>query len=490
MHKITKLEGQFGDQMRYIKGTDRQQTTMLPEVIDDYIQENNTSRFIDAYVDQLDLVKMEFKYSETKVTGRKPYDPGDLLKLYIYGYLNKIRSSRQLESATYKNIEVMWLLHRLHPDFKTIADFRKDNSSAIKGVCREFIILCKKMDLFGRELIAIDGSKFKASNSNDRNYTKNKLTKLIKEIDKEIKTYLDELDKEDEKEKSVKEHTSKELKEKIDQLKKRKKKLQNLSAEVEQSADGQVSQTDPDSRMMRTNQGRDVCYNVQIVTDEKHKLIVCHEVGNEANDLHYLHKMSLEAKKILEVDHINATADAGYYERNNLKRCNDDHIRAFVPRPRHLHNEELGLYTYKDFTYDLDHDHFQCPAGQILTAKKAAIRRGLVETVYYNLPACRKCHRKSLCTKSKRYRSLRRWVDEPILEEMKQRMIDNPHIIKRRKEIVEHPFGIMKNWMGHQHFLTRGLNNTSTEISLLVLAYNLRRVFNIVNFKELMALVS
>ena len=277
--------------MRYIQGNDRNQTTLLPEVVDDYIKEDSAVRFIDAYIDNLDLVKLNFTYSETKETGRKPYNPADLLKLYIYGYLNRIRSSRQLEKATHRNIELIWLMRRLQPDFKTIADFRKDNTQSIREVCRDFTLLCRKLDLFDRELIAIDGSKFKASNSNRRNFTKNKLTRLIKKIDEEIDSYLDDLDEGDEREKDVKQPSVEELKKKIEQLRRRKGKYQKIKSRLNKSEETQISLTDPDSRMMQNHQGKDVSYNVQIVTDSKHKLIVTHSVTNECNDMQQLHTM-------------------------------------------------------------------------------------------------------------------------------------------------------------------------------------------------------
>jgi transposase len=473
--------------MRYVTGTDRSQTTLLPEVLDDYIQDENPVRFIDAYVDNLDLVELDFTYSETKETGRKPYNPADMLKLYIYGYLNKIRSSRQLERAAHRNIELMWLLRRLQPDFKTIADFRKDNTQSIRAVCREFILLCRKLKLFGCELIAIDGSKFKASNSNRRNFTKNKLTKLIKKIDDEIDSYLNDLDTGDQREKDVKKHSSEELKEKIEQLRKRKDKYHQLKKQLEQSEDQQISLTDPDSRMMHSQQGKDVSYNVQIVTDSKHKLIVTHAVTNECNDQKQLHVMSFQAKDVLAKETLDVVADAGYFERENIKKCHDDHITTYVPSPTRSHNKSLGLYTNDDFLYDAEQDTYQCPAGQTLTfrgyrkRKKSGIREKK-----YTTHACYTCPLKLKCTRSKTTRYIYRWEHEDIMEQLKQRLKEKSEMIHIRKALVEHPFGTIKHGMGFRQFLTRGMNNVSAEMSLSVLAYNLKRVLNIVNFKELM----
>ena len=475
--------------MRYIPGSNRNQITMLPEVLDDYIDENNPARFIDAYVDRLNLAEMNFTYAETKETGRKPYDPADLLKLYIYGYLHRIRTSRQLEKATHWNIELIWLIRRLHPDFKTIADFRKNNAKAIKAVCRDFILLCKKLNLFGCELIAIDGSKFKACNSNDRNFTRNKLANLIKKIDDDINSYLRNLDKNDEKEKDIKEPSAEELKNKIEQLGQRKDKYQKLQSHLDQSKEGQISLTDPDSRMMRSSQGKDVCYNVQIVTDNKYKLIVSHDVTNEMNDMDCLHKMSVQAKQVLEVETINAVADAGYFERENIKKCHEDHIETYLPRPERSNNKKIGLYTNKDFKYNSQTDTYQCPAGQILSFRGIRNKKGIIERVYAT-HSCYQCPQKPKCTRSKTTRIIHRWEHEHLIEQLDTRVKENPQIIKVRKEIVEHPFGTLKNWMGHNHFLTRGTSKVSTEMNLSVLAYNLRRVLNIVDFKELMASVS
>ena len=477
--------------MRYIQGTDRDQATLLPEAVDDYVTEENPVRFIDAYVDGLDLTEMNFTYSETKDTGRKPYNPADLLKLYIYGYLNKIRSSRQLEKATHRNIELIWLMRRLHPDFKTIADFRKDNTESIKQVCREFVLLCKRLDLFGSELIAIDGSKFSASNSNKRNFTKNKLRKLIEKVDEQIDAYLDRLDRVDETEKDVKEPSSSELKEKIDQLKKKKEKYHNLKTQLEQSDQTQISLTDPDSRMMKTSGGKDVAYNVQIAVDSKHKLIVTHEVTNDCTDEQLLHPMASDAKEVLGADTLDVLGDAGYWERQNIKKCQEDDICTYVPGPVKSHNKSLGLYTKDDFTYEPESDTYRCPAGEVLTHRGLRKRKksGLKEKTY-TTHACYSCSQKKRCTRSKTTRYIYRWVDEEVMELLKKRVQENKEKVELRKSLVEHPFGTIKHWMGHRYFLTRGMEKVSAEMSLSVLSYNLKRVLNIVDFKELLAAVS
>jgi transposase len=474
--------------MRYIQGTDRDQVTLLPEIMDDYVSDNNPVRFIEAFVDNLDMNELSFTYATTKHTGRKPYNPKALLKLYIYGYLNKTRSSRQLEKATHRNIELIWLMQKLHPDFKTIADFRKDNTKSLKKVCREFTLLCKKLDLFGGELIAIDGSKFSASNSNRRNYTRNKLEKLIKKIDEQVNEYLNQMDKSDQAEESVADISVDELNQKIEQLKERKEEYQELQAQIENSDSTQISLTDADSKMMHTHQGKDVSFNVQIVTDSKHKLIPAHDVTNDCNDQKQLHPMASEAKEILEVDEIDAVADTGYFDRENLKKCHDNGITTYVPHPE---KSNYGLYTRNDFQYNTDEDTYLCPAGQALTFRglKKIEKTGITEKKY-TTHACYTCKQKQKCTKSKTTRYIYRWVHEEIIEQMTERLEENKEMIEKRKALVEHPFGTIKHWMNHGYFLTRGLENVRGEMSISVLVYNLKRVLNIVDFKELMAAVA
>ncbi len=474
--------------MRYIQGTDRNQTTLLPEVIDDYIQDSNPVRFIDAYINSLDLKNLGFTHAETKETGRKPYNPADLLKLYVYGYLNKLRSSRDLEKAAYRNIELIWLICRLNPDFKTIADFRKDNAKALKLVCRDFSLTCKKLNLFGAELVAIDGSKISACNSNSRCFTTNKLKKLNKGIDDKIDSYLNDLDAEDEKEKVFNAPSVEELKEKIAQLRKRRGKYQNLQSKMQQSGESQIALTDPDSRLMQTSKGKDVAYNVQIVTDEKYKLIVTHEVTNIGADQGQLHNIALQAKELLEVDKLKAIADAGYWSRDSIKKCDDDSIETYVPHPTRSSNKKKGMYTKEDFQYNPDNDTYQCPAGQTMTFRGTRIASGKTEKKYMT-DACYTCAIKSKCTTAKRKRYINRWIHESVMEELDKRVESSPEKMRLRKTLVEHPFGTIKHWMGHHHFLTRGIDKVSAEMSLSVLAYNMKRVLNIVDFKELMVAI-
>jgi len=473
--------------MSFIRGNDRQQSVLFPEVLDDYIRADNPVRFIDAYVDSLDMAELGFTHARASETGRPPYDPADLSRLYIYGYMNKIRSSRQLESATYRNVEILWLLGKLHPDFKTIADFRKDNGEALKKLCREFTLLCKKLDLFGRELVAIDGSKFSAVNHNSRAYTREKLQQMVEGIDEKIRAYFARLEGEDEREdKTATVTTPGELKDHIARLETHKADLKRLKEVLEDTEQSQICLTDPDSRLMRTaGGGRDVCYNVQIVVDEKHKLIVEHDVTNDTNDLNQLAGMAIKAQETLGVERLEVTADAGYYKETEIKHCEDQQISCYVLEPEKSHNQRIGLYTDKDFRYDPEHDCYVCPANHQLTYRSQGIK-GRKETMVYEGVVCKTCALRSRCTRS-RYNNRRiyRWIDERVIEQMRRRMVEHPEKVKKRKELAEHPFGTIKRSMNQGYFLTRGKAKVAVEVSLSVLAYNIRRVLNILGVAEL-----
>jgi len=476
--------------MRYIQGTDRHQTTLLPEQVDDYIADNNPVRFIDAFVDSLDLQKLSFKYSDTKDVGRMPYNPGDLLKLYIYGYPNRIRSSRRLEKATHQNIEVIWLLRKLHPDFKTIADFRRDNLQPIKQVCREFTLLCKKLDLFGCELIAIDGSKFSASNSSSRNYTKKKLQRLIQKIDEQIDAYLHDLDLGDQSEQNVRAPSAEELSKKIELIREKRDTYQGLQEKLEEAEATQVSLTDPDSRMMKTSSGFDVAYNVQIATDSKNKLIVDYEVTNDECDQKLLSVMAIKAKEMLGVESVSAVADGGYWERTNIKTCHEEKIDVYLSRrPVKSNNKSKGLFTKDDFRFDPDADCYICPAGQSLSLNGTRVSNGFEEKIY-TASGCSRCSLKFKCSRNTKSRRIFRWVHEDIMEQLDRRNQNRKEIVRLRKALVEHPFGSLKHWMNHGFFLMRGKPKVSAEMALSVLSYNLKRALKIKDFKELMAAVT
>jgi transposase len=466
--------------MDHIQGTDRDQLTLFPEALDDYIAQDNPVRFIDAFVDSLDLQSLGFAHALPPETGRPPYHPGTLLKLYVYGYLNRIRSSRLLEKEAGRNLELVWLLGKLTPDFKTIADFRKDNRKAIRQVCRAFVLLCRDLNLFGGELVAIDGSKFKASNNRSRNLTQRQLKRQLKDLDLKIDTYLRDLDDSDACEPDTPKLTTQELREKIDALKARRGQLLDLSQQMEDAGLTQISLTDPDSRSMPAGGGQvtDVSYNVQIVVDGKHKLIVDHDVTNEPTDRNLLHPMALRAQEVLGVDHLDVVADMGYANGQQVKACLEAGITPYLPQANTSANSALGLFGKQDFHYDPTQDGYLCPAGEVLTYHFETQESGRHYRVY-STSACGSCPLKPRCTRSRGNRRITRWVDEAILEDMAERVRAHPEKIKLRKCLVEHPFGTIKRHWNQGFFLTRGLSKVRAEIDLTVLAYNIQRVVKI-----------
>lgn len=474
--------------MSFIKGSPRCDVLLFPEAIDDYVSDHNPVRFIEAFVDNLDLHQLGFCRTTPAHTGRPAYSPADLLKLYIYGYINRLRSSRLLERDCSRNLELIWLMRKLAPDFKTIADFRKDNADAIKKVCREFTLLCKRLDLFGGEFVAIDGSKFKAQNSKRRNFTREKLDKAIKEIDSKIKDYLSELDKADEQEADVKTPTAEQLKEKIEQLRNRRDKYEQIGNQLKESGESQISLTDPDSRSMKVGQGSDVCYNVQTVVDHKHKLIIEHEVTNDPTDHGQLSKMALRARQALGVEQLEVVADRGYYDGAEVKKCEQAGITVYVAKQQTSANRKLGLYTKEEFRYDPRKDCYECPAGKQLVYRSDNFELGR-HIRYYSTNECRTCEIKQQCTRNKRVRRISRWVDEEILERMSERVRANPEKMKKRKELAEHPFGTMKRGMNSGHYLMRGIKKVGAEMSLTILGYNIKRVINILGVRKMIEAV-
>ena len=477
--------------MNYIQGRDRHQTIQLPELLDDYITEENPVRFIDAFVEQLDLEKLEFQHSHLNSTGRPPYNPADLLRLYIYGYTNRVRSSRGLEKEAGRNLEVMWLIRKLKPDYKTIADFRKDNLEAIKGVWKQFLVLCKRMEMFGAELVAIDGSKFRAVNSKQRNFNEKKLERSIKYIEEKIDSYAKQLDEQDALESEQQSPTAVELKEKIEKLKERKHNYENLTEKLKASGQTQISLTDPDSRLMSMGKGADVCYNVQSVVDEKHKLIVVADVTNEVSDQAQLSKMAKEAKAVLGVEKIEALADTGYYDGSEVKECEKAGISCYIPKANTSANTKLGLFGKEKFIYQEEKDSYLCPAGEELTYRYETMEQGR-QIRYYTTSAgtCRNCPLRAQCTRNKKNRRITRWVDESILEQMQKRMEADPEKYKKRKCIVEHPFGTIKRWMDQSYFLMRGIEKVRAEICLTAMAYNIKRLITILGVKRMVEAVS
>lgn len=470
--------------MDYIEGIDRKQTILLPEAVDDYISAENPVRFIEVFVGGLDLGKLGFRHSNLRDTGRPPYNPGDLLKLYIYGYLNRERSSRGLEREAGRNVELMWLLRKLKPDFKTIADFRKDNKSAIRGVCREFTMLCKQMDLFGGEIVAIDGSMFRAVNSRKRNFNEKKFKKSIKDIEDKIDKYLDELDKNDKQEEGVRIPSKEDIKAAIEELKERKGKYKDLLKGMKERGDRQVSLTDPDSRLMKKSRGAEVGYNVQTVVDDKHKLILEHEVTNEGHDSHQLSKMANMAKKTLGVERLEVLADKGYYDSWEIKECEDNGIEVYVEEKRSK-SEGKNIYRWSEFRYDSDQDIYICPAQKEMRCTGSRRERNNRFTKVYSGRGCKRCELRGRCTGDMRGRRIYRWEHEGTLDRVRHRVKMNRDKMKTRQMLSEHPFGTIKRAMNQGYMLMRRLENVRGEFSLTVLAYNIRRVMNIIGVKDL-----
>jgi len=467
--------------MHHMQGSDREQLTLFPEALDDYIAEDNPVRFLDAFVDTLNLALMGFGHAVLQETGRPPYHPADLLKLYVYGYLNRNRSSRQLEKEAGRNLELMWLLKRLTPDFKTIADFRRDNRQAVRQVCRQFTFFCRQLDLFGGEIIAIDGSKFKAQNSKGRNFTHKKLKRQIKELEKKIDEYLEELDQADEQEKDVPKPSAHELREKIEAMKRRRARLGAIQDELKESDQTQISLTDPDSRSMPVGGGEAtvVGYNVQLSVDSKHKLIVDHEVTTDVTDLGLLSHMAERAKRALGVAEMDVIADKGYYDGQEVKVCVEEGITPYIPKANTSANRKRGLFTKEDFRYDPDQDCYWCPADQSLTFRFQTTEQEREIRYYSNPAACRECGLKPQCTRNKRGRRITRWVDEHLLEAMQARVQAEPEKVGLRKQLAEHPFGTIKHSWNQGYFLMRGLEKVRAEMALTVMAYDLKRVIRI-----------
>jgi len=466
--------------MDYIEGTDRDQTVLFPESLEEYVSPENPVRVIDAFVESLDLGALGFRHAALNETGRPPYHPAVLLKLYVYGYLNRIRSSRMLEREAQRNVEVMWLTGRLAPDFKTIANFRRHNRTAIQQVCRAFTSFCRDLDLFRRDLVAIDGSKFKAVNSRQRNFTDRKLQRALQEIDRKIEAYLDELDANDAEEPEEPKLTAEQLKEKIRLLKERMKEYQGLQQHMDESGESQISLTDPDSRSMPIGGGRitDVGYNLQVAVDPKHKLIVVHQLTNAVSEKGLLSRMALRAKQALGVDRLEVLTDMGYYDGQQVKACLESGITPYIPKPNTSANTPLGLFGKEDFRYDPHNDCYHCPAGEQLSFRWQSTEEGR-QRRYYTTPACARCSLKPRCTRDPGGRRISRWTYEDLLDEMQRRVGASPEKMKLRKELAEHPFGTIKRAWNQGYFLTRGLENVRAEMSLTILAYNFKRVIKI-----------
>jgi transposase len=475
---------------RFVQGAVRGQATLLPECLDDWIDENNSVRAIDAFVDALELVELGFAGVDPAATGRPSYHPAILLKLYIYGYLNRVQSSRRLEREAGRNLEVLWLLGRLVPDHKTIADFRKDNGPAIRKVCARFIDLCREIGLLTKTSVAIDGSKFKAVNNRDKNFTVGKVERRRAQLDESVARYLSQLDTVDLQDPSeVMAMKTVRLQDKLVKLKAEMDKLAAIETLMLASPDNQISLTDPDSRSMATS-GRGsgvVGYNVQVAVDTEHHLIIAHEVTNSGTDRAQLANMGHQAKEVLGVDTLEAVADRGYYSGEEIKACDDAGIEVTLPKPMTSGAKSEGRFGKPDFVYLSDEDVYRCPAGEKLVYHMTSEQDGkLIRRYWTNV--CRSCPLKSKCTPGNE-RRIPRWEHEHVLEAAQKRLDGNPQAMRQRRETVEHPFGTLKMRMGATHFLMKRLPRVATEMALHVLAYNFTRVMNIIGVRPLMTTI-
>lgn len=474
--------------MGYIEGENREQIVLFPECMDNYVSEDNMVRFIDKYVSSLDLKVLGFERAVPNRLGAPSYDPRTLIVLYLYGYLNGIRSSRKLEREAHRNIELVWLLKKLRPDFKTIADFRKDNKQALKNLFAEFLIFCQKCKLLGNKFVAIDGSHFKAVNAQSKHYTKNKVDKRLKQIQELTNEYLDTLDKIDKVEDKTKNGpTTQELIKKLDDLKREETKLSKIKEDIHATGKDQMCTTDPDCCIMRQGLG----YNVQIAVDKEHSLIVAYNVTDAPVDINQLSNMAKKAKEALDVEELEVVADAGYYNHSEIKECSDNQITTYIPEPIKTGNAGTdNFFSKSNFNYDKENDCYICPCNKKLgfLRRKIDKRGGYVTS--YQCTDFINCPLKSKCTTSKSGRYINRWQHEDVIDEMKERMLKEKEKVKKRKAIVEHPFGTIKRTMNQGYFLMKGNDNVNTEFALTSLAYNIKRVINIFGMPKLITALS
>ena len=476
---------------RFVEGEDRRQGVLLPEFLDDWVSEENPVRAIDAFVEALDLAALGFEGVVPEVTGRPAYHPGLLLRIYVYGYINQVASSRRLEREAQRNVELMWLTGRLAPDFKTIADFRKDNGAAIRATCRRFIDLCRRLDLFTLAIAAIDGSKFKAVNTSDRNFTRAKLKRRIDQVEASIARYMAALETADRQEGELAEAKSAGLKEKITQLREQAAAFKALEPVVAAAPDEQLSLTDPDARAMATSRRGSgvVGYNVQFAVDAEHHLIVAHEVTNVGHDRGQLSTMAGQAKAAMGADALDVVADRGYFDGEEVLACEAMGVTPYVPKPLTSSAKAKGRFGKQDFVYEPESDGYRCPAGRLLPRRMTTVENGLTLHSYWDQASCRTCALKPTCTMGKE-RRIKRWEHEAAIDAMQERLDRTPEAMRLRRALVEHPFGTLKAWMGATHFKMRTLEKVRTEMSLHVLAYNLKRLLQTLGVRPLIVAIT
>lgn len=493
--------------MSYQRGKDRQEVQLLPACLDDYVAAESSVRFLDAYVESLDFVALGFTRSQPRATGRPPYHPADLLKLYLYGYLHRLRSSRRLEAEAGRNLEVLWLLRTVRPDFKTIANFRKDNHACFKGVLREFNLLCRKLGLFGAELVVIDGSKFRALNSPEGSLSVEQMQQIITQIDERIEDYLRQLESADREAEAAAAAVecsgdddnprqgepsgdSQELQQQIDKLRATLQQQRERIEQMQQSGSKRAYLHDRDARPMCDRQQGVVRpgYNVQIAVDGKHHLIVAQEVVQDGNDRGQLGDLAVAAKAVLEVASLQVVADRGYYAAQQLEICEQHGMDAFVPAPRTTSGRSTKdgrpLFGRERFVYDEQAGVYWCPGGHALKQRATCNNKGHLVQQYVNTAACRQCPLKAQCTDGK-HRQIGRLVNEAVVERTAARVAQQPQLLQQRKKIVEHVFGTLKQW-GYGVFSLCGLPKVRGEFSLSALAYNLKRVLTLVPLPMLM----
>lgn len=470
--------------MAHVSGASRYQATLFPETLDEVVSADHPVRVIDAFVDSLDLAQLGFSKAVSEATGRPPYAPGDLLKLYIYGYLNQVRSSRRLAREAGRNIEVLWLINRLSPSFKTLADFRKEHPAAVAGACRAFIRFCREQSLFGGELLAIDGSKIEAAASRKRVLTPKGVAKRMAAIDRKIAEYLAALDEADRQDAAREEIVDGDVAAALAALRAQREAVRRQAEELAAEGLTQRVEGEPEARLMRTaRHGHQVAYNAQCVVDARHKLIAAFELTNEANDQRLLHPMAVQGRDAVEAEEVTVVADTGYSSGEQAQLCAEDGITAAVPRPETV-NPKGGQYFTRDaFVYDAASDTWQCPAGETLTCRDVSQTE---RRKRYTTRACGGCALKPRCTGAAQ-RTIVRGFHEDAHEAMHRRAMDNPDWMAQRRCLAEHPFGTMKALMGHPRFLVRGLSKAGAEMALTVLGFNLKRVISILGVPALLA---
>jgi transposase len=467
--------------MAHVSGQSRYQTTLFPEVLDEVVGVDDPVRVIDAFVEGLDLGELGFSKVAAEEMGRPPYAPGDLLKLYVYGYLNRVRSSRRLEAETHRNVHVMWLINRLRPSFKTIADFRKDHAGAIVGVCRAFIRFCREQSLFGAELLAIDGSKIAAVASRKQVITPRRIAKMNAAIDRKIAEYLTGMDAADREEPTAAAGGTN-VAAAVEALRVQRGQLQSQAEELAKRGLNQLVLTEREAKLMRTPHGHAVAYNAQIAVDAEHKLIVAFELTNEGNDQQQLHPMAVQGKEAVGAEEVTVVADTGYSNGEHGALCEQEGITAIVPRAEIVNPHGEQYFSRDKFSYDPTSDSWYCPAGATLSLYKTSHTEKKKE---YTSAACGSCPLKPQCTKAAR-RVIVRDFYEDARQAMHRRAMADPVWMKHRREMAEHPFGTMKWLMAHPRFLVRGLRKAKAELALGVLSYNLKRVINILGVPALL----